>query len=162
MLLMVLDGFTGLDSEGQSFTQRTLMGMLDEAIAGDINTIDRYRQMTEGKMVSYGMLLYSPFVNCFDAIVRPQLSKFLKHSFYVAQMINDLHDQQRDLQRNQVNIWSLPLDRGLIVEYFVTEVMELSASCATMDEPVSNYSHARVTDLANYALQIIEGAPAAA
>jgi hypothetical protein len=154
LLLMVFDSAHELTSEGRAFAERTLMGMLDEAIAGDITTLPRYRQMTEGKMVSYGMLLYAPALGFLDPASRRPVSRFLRLSFFLAQIINDLQDREEDRRRHQINFWNLPLgDEAKTV--FMLEFMRLSASCAWIDLQYRGYAHARVTDLAGYALQII-------
>ena len=83
--------------------------MLDEFVTSDVTTLSRYRQITEGKMVSYGSLLYGPVLSFFDPLARQSLFGFLRPSFFLAQLINDLQDREDDLRRGQINFWNLPL-----------------------------------------------------
>ncbi len=155
ILLMIIDVSSELAEEERIFMQRTLAGMLDEAISGDIANLTRYREMTEGKMVSYGMLLYSPILGLCDPDRCSFLGRFLRHSFYIAQVANDLQDREEDGKRNQINFWNMNLDDKAGIHSYMLEVMRLSASVAWIEPRFKGYAHARIADLTGYSLQII-------
>jgi len=149
---MILAG-TELTAEDRALLQRTLRGMLLEYAPGPW-TPELYQRMAYAKMVSYGQFLYRPVTDLFPEPVRARLEPFLATSFYLAQLLNDLHDVADDLRRGQPNYWTLPDSGPDRLGAFLAELERLSDDCGTLDPMVQPYGHARLADLLGYLFQV--------
>jgi hypothetical protein len=155
-MAMMLAGPPELSCEDRSLVRETLRGMLLEYGDGKW-TFDRYREMAYAKMVAYGQFLYRPVVCCFPEQTCGQLEEFLAKSFYLGQLLNDLHDLMDDLRRGQPNYWALAEDPAITAGAFLNELQQLSDRCDKLELIVQPYAHARLTDLIGYLFQIDPG-----
>jgi hypothetical protein len=154
--LMLAARFTSqLSAYDLELYERTLIGMLHEAFGRGWRPGDDYRKMAEAKMGAYGMFLYRPVILLFDPGTRSTLECFLSRSFFVAQLINDLQDENEDRARGQPNFWLTAEDPGSAVDHFIGEVNALCSSCATVSPAVQHYAHVRASDLIGYCLQVV-------
>ena len=154
-MIMMANMSAKLTKEDRYLFERTLIGALHESLAGNSCTRESYRRIAVAKMGAYGLFLYHPVVFMFKPAAQGRLEQFLKRSFFVAQMINDLQDQRVDEARHQPNYWLLGLESEYAVQGFVQEVVALANACREVANPAQDYAHARVTDLIAYLLQVV-------
>lgn len=155
-MILAVSVSASLSGEDRRLYERTLIGVLHEAFAGDWRTDDGYRRIAEAKMGAYGMFLYRPAVLLFEPGIREKLEPFLARSFYIAQVVNDLQDRQEDHARQQPNFWLAGRDPDVASAEFMGEITALSRACAEMSPKVRDYAHTRVTDLIGYCLQVVQ------
>ncbi|HEX6180470.1 MAG TPA: class 1 isoprenoid biosynthesis enzyme, partial [Chitinophagaceae bacterium] len=80
------------------------VGLLAECQAGDTLSREVYFQIVRRKSVAYNMMLYKPFLQGTDPVVRNQLLSFFAEMDELAQMINDLIDIDEDQQKDSMNM----------------------------------------------------------
>jgi hypothetical protein len=150
LTMMVVAASAALDDTDRRLMQQTLSGMLAEAVF-DEWTVASYQTIAEAKMVSYGSFLYRPVLASFPQAVRDALYPFLKRSFYIGQILNDLHDRADDVRRGQPNLWTLAGEEAARA-HLLDELDGLSAACQRLEPVVQSYGHARVADLIGYVI----------
>lgn len=146
---------TKLTEEDRRLIERTLMGMLHESFPGSIRSLESYREIAMAKMGAYGLFLYRPVLLMFEAATQKRLERFLARSFFVSQVINDLHDRHEDEARRQPNYWFLVHEPQDAVGRLIREISVLSWACSRVAPPARDYAHARVADLIGYILKVI-------
>jgi hypothetical protein len=153
LTLMATEGISEATADAAELAKLTLSGALSEvlwAIEGDASA---YSAIVERKMVAYGMLAYEPLLQFVGPQHRDALELFLRRSFRIAQIVNDLGDVEGDRERHQPNYWLLTADPDGGELRFLGRFEELSASCESLVPRLQPYAHARVADLARYALE---------
>ncbi len=156
--LMALFASRLLDREEQNLALRTLAGGLREAVPPRQCTLEEYRRIVDGKMISYSLLLHLPLVRLLPKLEGAELKPFLQVSFYLSQIANDLGDVEDDWLRHQPNYWNLrewPPSRA--EEEFIAALFRISRDCDRFAGDLADYTHARVADLIRYTLKITGG-----
>ncbi len=155
-LMMAVQTVPALEPHELSLVQQTLRGALSESLQTTSWSLTQYREMVAGKMVSYGMILYGPIKSLFAPAWREPLQGFLKQTFYVSQLANDLGDRPDDQARGQPNFWNLELEASHQEEAFRKELDELEQSCRGFQGLLSGYAHTRMADLLRYTLSMAD------
>jgi hypothetical protein len=131
--------------------QRTILGALHERVATDPGA--EYDSIILGKMVSYGLVLYWPVLASTPEEARPPVASFLRESFRLGQLLNDLLDREQDRESNQPNFWNLHPHEG--VDLLVGELTTLAAQADALPWQFRPYGATRVVDLAGYGNHIL-------
>jgi len=156
LIAMMIVASTSLEAGDRTLLERTLIGMLHEAFPGDTQTPESYERIALAKMGAYGLFLYRPVLALFPSAVRPPLERFLTRSFVVSQFMNDLQDRADDEARRQPNYWTMQPAPDASMAALGSELAALASCCLEIPRPARDYTHARITDLAAYLLQIVE------
>lgn len=155
MVCGALDGappFAGFAARAR----RTVLGALAESLAGADTGPEAYHRIVDGKMVCYGFVLYGPAIQAAPDDGRAALEDFLAHSFVAAQVANDLADRADDRRRGQPNFWNLAGNTRAAVREFAEILRGLDARRSDLGAHLRPYGHARVHDIANYALAALD------
>lgn len=150
-LLLLSEGIAGYPAILADL-QRTILGALHERVATD--PASEYDSIVLGKMVSYGMVLYSPVMAAADEESRPIVSSFLRASFRIGQLMNDLLDFEADRGAKQPNFWHIHPEDG--PELMVRELGDLAARVESLPKQYRPYGETRLVDLAGYGIQIAD------
>ena len=135
--------------------RRTVTGMLLECQSTETApSLDEYLGIVERKMVSYSRLLYGPVLEAGGLPLEGPVATFFDSSFVLGQILNDLHDLEDDYARKQPNFWTAEGSGG--AEDMLHRFSALVALFAELPEVLVPYAHARVADLTQYALEIVE------
>jgi hypothetical protein len=132
--------------------QKTILGALQESLVKD--AIIEYDSIISGKMISYGMVLYSPVLADIDNHCRLSVSTFLEASFRLGQLLNDLLDCDADLTSKQPNFWNIHREDS--PELMLNELAQLAARAEDLPIQFRPYGKTRLTDLARYGIEIAE------
>jgi geranylgeranyl pyrophosphate synthase len=156
--MMVFEAAGRLDLGDRRLALHTLAGALRESLPAARRTLADYRRMVDGKMVCYAFLIYRPAVErlAVPAATRAAFERFLKRSFFLAQIANDLVDLEDDQARRQPNYWTLPWEPGRAAAEFLSRLGWLSDACRRFEGDLGDYAHSRVADLLRYTLQVSE------
>lgn len=150
-LLLLCDGLLR-SSSVHDVLQHTIVGAMHESLAVDCER--EYDDIVVGKMVHYGLVLYGPVLDGIPAAHYDPVAAFLKASFRVGQLSNDLADGAADHERRQPNFWNI--HRRDAPARFLREFGDLAASGESLPDPYRRYALARVADLAGYGVQIVD------
>jgi hypothetical protein len=132
--------------------QRTVFGALHELLACDPRR--EYDAIVDGKMVSYGLVLYGPVLGAMAPVDRESATAFLRASFRIGQLANDLLDADADRQQGQPNFWNIHGDdAALAMTRDIEHLTRLGEALAPRYQP---YVAARICDLGTYAIQAVD------
>ncbi|OLT35190.1 hypothetical protein BJF79_07045 [Actinomadura sp. CNU-125] len=116
-----------------------------------------YLHMVAGKMGAYSSIIYGPVLA--DVAEAQAVTKFLARTFFVSQVINDLHDLEDDRARGQPNFWLLYPSAREAATAFGLHLDELEAAYTALPDMARPYGDVRLTDLSGYALQAAQRSP---
>lgn len=154
-ILLVCEGLRGSEDIYVDLAEKTVLGALAEVAEYENISLDIYGRIVENKMVCYGLILYTPILDAIEHPKRSKLESFLRHSFFLSQVVNDLLDMEEDRMRKQPNFWNLQKDWKSSYDIFVKLFTELLKECDDIAVEFQPYARIRLSDLANYAVQNI-------
>jgi len=154
-LLLFGHGLRSFSGDEARLAWSTIGGALLELFPASETTEQRYQTIVEGKMVSYGLILYGPLIVDHPTAVRAQLRTFLATSFRLAQILNDLGDQEDDRLHRRPNYWAIDTAEAR-EDMFEAELGDLERQALDLAAPVAGYALSRVADLCRYGLHMLE------
>ena len=158
VFMMLLEASRDLGERERTLALRTLGGAIRESLFTGSDSyahdLGAYQTLVDGKMISYGLLLYNPLITLVPTAQRAAIELFLARSFYVAQLTNDLLDREDDRRAGQANFWNLHREARPAVETFANLLRWMSQRCDRFPGDLRFYAHARTADLLRYTLQI--------
>jgi len=149
-LMMVLAASRSLDADTRRMAMRTITGALEESLPRLDVTEEDYRRIVTGKMVAYGMVLHGPVTRHIPRAERSAVDRFLRRSFFLSQMANDLADQAGDASRGQINYWNLCPEPAQAEADFMGKCGQLVMLADGLPADFSDYGQARLCDLFEY------------
>jgi len=155
-LLMICEGLRNSPDKYIDLAEKTLFGALYELENIKPLTIEHYNKMVEGKMVCYGLLLYGPMLDAMDIDSRTVMEAFLRRTFSLSQIANDLIDRKDDLERGQPNFWHIFGNSEEASDNFLNQLFELYNARRQFPPDFRPYVVTRLFDITNYIVQIIK------
>jgi hypothetical protein len=132
--------------------QRTVLGALHESLAEDPPR--EYDAIVVGKMVNYGLVLYGPVLAAMAPAERERAARFLRASFRLGQLANDLLDANADRERGQPNYWNIHGDDA--AAGMAAEMEALARLAEALVDRYRPYASARICDLGTYGIQAVD------
>lgn len=152
-LLMICEGLRNSTDKYFSLTIKTVCGALREIDDVKSITLTKYNKIVEGKMISYGMLLYGPVLDAMGRTSEQTMKSFLRKSFLFSQIANDLIDREDDLKRGQPNFWNIFSRIEDAADYYLAQLLEIYISLHDFPAELKPYAYTRLYDIMNYVVQ---------
>ncbi|MGH8883716.1 MAG: class 1 isoprenoid biosynthesis enzyme [Egibacteraceae bacterium] len=151
---LLVHGVTRLPARTLCAVQAVATATLKEVDGLSLGNMEDYSRIVEGKMVAYSSIFYDPIIEDLEDCT--EIRDFLARSFRLGQVLNDLHDLQDDKDRLQPNFWLLHSDPEAAESDFIHSMDDLVTACRCLPAVLRPYGHARIADLAGYAIQSVE------
>ncbi len=154
-ILLLCEGLSASPRQRVELAEKTLMGALHEDMPPENVNLAVYYRIVEGKMVSYGMLQYSPILEHMAVEEQARVEPFLRGSFVLSQLANDLVDVEDDQKRGQPNFWRVCGTREKGLELFWEKYLNGYEQSNTLPERYRPYGLVRLYDIGNYVVQAL-------
>jgi hypothetical protein len=155
-LLMICEGLRYDIDKYTNLAQQTILRALYEVINCKTLSIERYYRIVEGKMVSYGMLLYTPLIDAMGPNSSTVMEPLLRRTFLLSQIANDLVDKKDDHVQGQPNFWQIIDNSMTAADTFLKQLFTLYDQRETFPSNFKPYVFTRLHDIGKYVVQSIK------